>query len=86
VNSEPTVPFEAQRPIPSPGSVRSPVPLGGDYAPEQVAATLTETRKLVTDGIVEIPQGQPIPIEQFAEAVAVAETPARGTKPLLVFS
>ncbi|HET6834125.1 MAG TPA: zinc-dependent alcohol dehydrogenase family protein [Acidimicrobiales bacterium] len=54
--------------------------------PEQVAATLTETRKLVTDGILEIPPGQPIPIEHFADAVAVAEAPAHGTKPLLVFT
>jgi NADPH:quinone reductase-like Zn-dependent oxidoreductase len=54
--------------------------------PEQVAATLTEARKLVTDGILDIPAGQPIAVEHFADAVALAEAPAHGTKPLLVFT
>ena len=53
---------------------------------EQVAVTLTETRKLVTDGVLVIPAGQPIPVERFADAVEVAEAPAHGTKPLLVFT
>ena len=53
--------------------------------PEVTAATLTEARNLVTDGILQIPAGQPIPVERFADAVSLAETPAHGTKPLLVF-
>jgi hypothetical protein len=53
--------------------------------PEQVTATLTEVRTLVTDGVLDIPQGQPIAVEHFANAVALAEAPARGAKPLLVF-
>ncbi|MGY5034658.1 hypothetical protein ACWC9U_28165 [Streptomyces sp. 900116325] len=31
------------------------------------------------------PQGQPFPLERFAEAIALAETPARGPKPLFAF-
>ncbi|WP_405412561.1 hypothetical protein [Streptomyces decoyicus] len=32
-----------------------------------------------------IPQGQPFPLERFAEAIALAETPAHDAKPLFVF-
>jgi NADPH2:quinone reductase len=53
--------------------------------PDVTTATLTEARNLVTKGILQIPDGQPMPVERFAEAVALAETPAHGTKPLLVF-
>ncbi len=53
--------------------------------PEETRATLAEARNLVTEGILHIPDGQPIAVERFAEAVALAETPAHGTKPLLVF-
>jgi NADPH:quinone reductase-like Zn-dependent oxidoreductase len=53
--------------------------------PDVTTATLTEARNLVTKGILQIPDGQPIPVERFAEAVVLAETPAHGTKPLLVF-
>jgi NADPH:quinone reductase-like Zn-dependent oxidoreductase len=53
--------------------------------PEVTAATLAEARKLVTDGVLEIPAGQPIPVERFADALSLAEAPAHGTKPLLVF-
>jgi NADPH:quinone reductase-like Zn-dependent oxidoreductase len=54
--------------------------------PEETTAILTEVRKLVTDGVLQIPEGQPIAVERFAEAVALAETTAHGTKPLLVFA
>jgi NADPH:quinone reductase-like Zn-dependent oxidoreductase len=54
--------------------------------PEQVTAALTESRKLVTDGILDIPDGQPIELERFGDAVALAEAPAHGSKPLLVFT
>jgi NADPH:quinone reductase-like Zn-dependent oxidoreductase len=53
--------------------------------PDVTTATLTDARSLVTSGILQIPDGQPIPVEQFGQAVALAETPAHGTKPLLVF-
>jgi NADPH:quinone reductase-like Zn-dependent oxidoreductase len=53
--------------------------------PDVTTATLTDARSLVTRGILQIPDGQPIPVEQFGQAVALAETPAHGTKPLLVF-
>jgi NADPH:quinone reductase-like Zn-dependent oxidoreductase len=53
--------------------------------PEMTMATLSEARSLVTDGVLEIPDGQPIAVERFAEAVALAEAAAHGTKPLLVF-
>lgn len=53
--------------------------------PDVTTATLNEARNLVTKGILQIPDGQPMPVERFAEAVALAETPAHGTKPLLVF-
>jgi hypothetical protein len=49
------------------------------------AAILSEVRTLVTKGILQIPDAHPIPVERFADAVALAETPAHGTKPLLVF-
>jgi NADPH:quinone reductase-like Zn-dependent oxidoreductase len=54
--------------------------------PEQTAATLSESRALVTDGILHIPDGQPIDVARFVDAVALAETPAHGAKPLLVFA
>jgi NADPH2:quinone reductase len=53
--------------------------------PEVTAAILSEVRILVTKGILQIPDAHPIPVERFADAVALAETPAHGTKPLLVF-
>jgi NADPH:quinone reductase-like Zn-dependent oxidoreductase len=51
----------------------------------ETAATLAEAHNLVTDRVLEIPEGQPISIERYAEAVALAEAPAHGTKPVLVF-
>jgi Alcohol dehydrogenase GroES-like domain len=53
--------------------------------PEVTTATLAEVRSLVTQRVLEIPEGQPISVERFADAVALTETPAHGTKPLLVF-
>src|SRR5947209_3438705 len=46
---------------------------------------LFEVRSLVADEVLSIPQGQPFPLERFAEAISVAETPAHGGKPLFVF-
>src|SRR5918995_370946 len=53
--------------------------------PEVVTATVNEARGLVTTGVLDIPEGQPIPLERFAQAVELSESPAHGTKPLLVF-
>jgi len=51
---------------------------------EQIGATLAETVRLVAAGTVQIPEGQPLPLEDFADAVRLAEAPAHGGKPLLV--
>src|SRR5215510_15472483 len=40
---------------------------------EQIGATLTETVRLVASGTVQIPEGQPLPLEDFADAVRLAE-------------
>ena len=48
-------------------------------------ARYPEVRSLVADEVLSIPQGQPFPLERFAEAISVAETPAHGGKPLFVF-
>jgi hypothetical protein len=36
-------------------------------------------------GVLRVPEGQPIPVEKFSEAVYLAEAAAHGGKPLLVF-
>jgi NADPH2:quinone reductase len=51
----------------------------------QIADALSQTFDLVASGAVAIPEGQPVPVEQFAHAVQVAEAPGHGGKPLLVF-
>ena len=48
-------------------------------------ARYPRVRSLVADEVLSIPQGQPFPLERFAEAISVAETPAHGGKPLFVF-
>jgi NADPH:quinone reductase-like Zn-dependent oxidoreductase len=53
--------------------------------PENARTTLTEARDLVADGVMKVPEGQPIEVAHFAEAVTLAEAPAHGGKPLLVF-
>ncbi|MFG2306913.1 zinc-dependent alcohol dehydrogenase family protein [Actinacidiphila glaucinigra] len=57
----------------------------GAASPEGALRALSEVRTLVADGVLSIPQGQPFPLEHFAEAIAVAETPARGAKPFFAF-
>jgi NADPH:quinone reductase-like Zn-dependent oxidoreductase len=52
---------------------------------EVTGATLAEVRNAVTAGVLEIPEGQPISVERYADAAALAEAPAHGTKPVLVF-
>ncbi|MFI5974863.1 zinc-dependent alcohol dehydrogenase family protein [Streptomyces sp. NPDC051452] len=57
----------------------------GTASPEEALRALSEVRGLVADEVLTIPQGQPFPLERFAEAVPLAEAPAHGTKPLFVF-
>ncbi|WP_030339643.1 zinc-dependent alcohol dehydrogenase family protein [Streptomyces sp. NRRL S-1022] len=56
----------------------------GIASPEDALRALSQVRRLVADEVLSIPQGRPFPLERFAEAVAFAETPAHGTKPLFV--
>ncbi|MHB9850832.1 zinc-dependent alcohol dehydrogenase family protein [Streptomyces krungchingensis] len=57
----------------------------GTASPEDALDALAEVRALVTDGVLSIPAGRPFPLERFTEAISLAETPARGAKPLFVF-
>ncbi|MEU6598178.1 zinc-dependent alcohol dehydrogenase family protein [Streptomyces flaveolus] len=57
----------------------------GTASPEEALRALSQVRGLVADGVLSIPQGQPFPLEHFPEAVALAEAPARDSKPLFVF-
>lgn len=52
---------------------------------DQIQAALKRTFDLVAGGTLQVPEGQPIKVEQFAEAVRLAEAPAHRGKPLLVF-
>ncbi|MFI9247215.1 zinc-dependent alcohol dehydrogenase family protein [Streptomyces sp. NPDC053086] len=57
----------------------------GTASPEDALHALSQVRGLVADGVLSIPQGRPFPLERFAEAIALAETPAHDAKPLFVF-
>ena len=50
---------------------------------DQIKAALKRTFDLVAGGTLRVPEGQPIEVEKFADAVALAEAPAHGGKPLL---
>jgi NADPH:quinone reductase-like Zn-dependent oxidoreductase len=52
--------------------------------PEQIGTALGETIALVAGNTIEIPEGQPLAIDQFVDAVRLAEAPGHGGKPLLV--
>src|SRR6201992_1215565 len=52
---------------------------------DRVAATIERTVQLADSGALRVPEGQPIPVEKFSEAVHLAEAPEHGGKPLLVF-
>ncbi|MEU5022507.1 zinc-dependent alcohol dehydrogenase family protein [Streptomyces angustmyceticus] len=57
----------------------------GAASPADVVRALSEVRGLVAEEVLSIPRGEPFPLERFAEAVAFAEAPAHGAKPLFVF-
>ncbi|MUL76030.1 zinc-dependent alcohol dehydrogenase family protein [Mycobacterium sp. CBMA226] len=52
---------------------------------ERMAAAINKTIQLVDSGVLRVPEGQPVPVENFSDAVYLAEAPAHGGKPLLVF-
>ncbi len=52
---------------------------------EQIGAAIGRTFKLVADGTLRIPEGQPLKLQQFRDAVTLAEAPAHQGKPLFVF-
>lgn len=52
---------------------------------ERMAATIDRTVQLAAGGTLRVPEGQPIPVEKFSDAVCLAEAPQHGGKPLLVF-
>jgi NADPH:quinone reductase-like Zn-dependent oxidoreductase len=52
---------------------------------DQMTAAIDRTVQLADSGALRVPEGQPIPVEKFSEAVYLAEAPEHGGKPLLVF-
>jgi NADPH:quinone reductase-like Zn-dependent oxidoreductase len=52
---------------------------------DRMVATINRTVQLADSGVLRVPEGQPIQLENFSEAVYLAEAPAHGGKPLLVF-
>ena len=57
----------------------------GRTPPDRMAATINRTIQLADSGVLRVPEGQPVPVEKFDEAVRLAEAPQHGGKPLLVF-
>lgn len=57
----------------------------GTASPAEALRALSEVRSLVAEEVLSIPQGEPFPLERFAEAISFAEAPAHGAKPLFVF-
>jgi NADPH:quinone reductase-like Zn-dependent oxidoreductase len=51
---------------------------------QQIGAALAQTFKLVADGTIRIPEGQPVRLQQFVDALRLAEAPGHGGKPLLI--
>ncbi|MFF3575107.1 zinc-dependent alcohol dehydrogenase family protein [Nocardia jiangxiensis] len=52
---------------------------------DRMAAAIDRTLRLADSGALRVPEGRPIPLEMFSEAVYLAEAPEHGGKPLLVF-
>ncbi|MEV6763690.1 zinc-dependent alcohol dehydrogenase family protein [Streptomyces sp. NPDC051105] len=57
----------------------------GSTSPADALRALSEVRGLVADEVLSIPRGRPFPLDRFTEAIAFAEAPAHGAKPLIVF-
>ncbi|MEU9289597.1 zinc-binding dehydrogenase [Streptomyces sp. NPDC048275] len=57
----------------------------GTASPADALRALSQVRSLVAEEVLSIPQGEPFPLERFAEAISFAEAPAHGAKPLFVF-
>jgi NADPH2:quinone reductase len=51
---------------------------------EQIKASIGEALGLVASGILQIPEGKPFALKQFADAVDFTEAPAHGAKALFV--
>lgn len=52
---------------------------------DRLVATIERTVRLAGSGVLRVPEGQPVPVEKFGDAVHLAEAPQHGGKPLLVF-
>jgi NADPH:quinone reductase-like Zn-dependent oxidoreductase len=52
---------------------------------DRLVAAINRTVQFAESGALRIPEGQPIQLEDFSEAVYLAEAPEHGGKPLLVF-
>jgi NADPH:quinone reductase-like Zn-dependent oxidoreductase len=52
---------------------------------EEIRAAVGRTFAFVVGGTLQIPEGHALSLERFADAVALAEAPAHGGKPLFVF-
>jgi NADPH:quinone reductase-like Zn-dependent oxidoreductase len=52
---------------------------------DRMIAAIDRTLQLAESGALRVPEGQPIPVEKFTDAVDLAEAPEHGGKPLLVF-
>jgi NADPH2:quinone reductase len=50
-----------------------------------LSATIDRTLQLANNRVLRVPEGQPIPLGEFGEAVYLAEAPEHGGKPLLSF-
>ncbi|MFD8372030.1 hypothetical protein ACFV2Z_14840 [Streptomyces sp. NPDC059688] len=53
----------------------------GNASPEDALHAPAQVHGLVADEVLSIPQARSFPLEAFAEAVALPEAPAHGTKP-----
>jgi NADPH2:quinone reductase len=53
---------------------------------DRIAAVIDRTVQLADRGVLRVPEGQPIRVENFSDAVCLAEAPEHGGKPLLVFN
>jgi NADPH2:quinone reductase len=56
-----------------------------DTPKNRMDATIHRTIQLVDSSVLRVPEGQPIPLKEFGEAVHLTEAAEHGAKPLLVF-